>query len=98
MQVLQPYCKGSFGFWTEDSWLKFDTGDRCGPFSGDQEVDSVNGHNLFTAPKAAFDAVEAACKTNGDITFSRTGTDRTWTAKCIRPLHNPPPMFRVKPN
>jgi hypothetical protein len=96
MQVLKPLCEGSYGFWTEDSWLKLDTGDRCGPFSGDQEVDSVNGYNLFKEPKAAFEAVEAACKTNGDVAFSRTGVERTWTAKCARPLHHAPPNFRIK--
>ncbi len=96
MHVLKEHCNGSYGFWTEESWLKLDTGDRCGPYSGDQEIDSVNGHNLFTEPKAAFDAVEAACKSNGDITFSRTGVERTWTAKCERPLQQPPPGFRIK--
>lgn len=95
MQVLKQQCKGSYGFWIEDSWLKLDSGDRCGPYSGDQEVDSVNGHNLFTDAKGAFDAVEAACKINGDVTFSRTGVERTWTATCTTPIFPPPPRFRV---
>lgn len=96
MHMLERQCNGTYGFWTEESWLKFDTGDRCGPLSGDQEVDSVNGHNLFTDAKAAFDAVKVACESNGDVTFSRAGVERTWTVKCNRPLNQPPPRFVYK--
>ncbi len=98
MHVLNGVCTGSRGFWTEDGWLKLDTGDRCGPLNGDPEVDSANGRHLFTDAKAAFEAVESACKTNGDVTFSRANVSQTWTVKCNRPLSQPPPQFAIKPS
>ncbi|NOT42128.1 MAG: hypothetical protein HOP13_16760 [Alphaproteobacteria bacterium] len=94
MHVIEGNCGN--GFWIEDGWLKLETEENCGPLSGKPQVDSMNGHNLFTDPKGAFDAVEAACKSNGDVTFSRAGVERTWTVKCDRPLHKPPPTFAYK--
>jgi hypothetical protein len=94
MHVLEGNCGN--GFWTEDGWLKLETEDNCGPLSGKPAIDSINGHNLFTDAKGAFEAVDAACKVNGDIRFSRAGVAQTWTVKCNRPLNPPPPAFRLK--
>lgn len=95
MHVLASTCKKSYGFWTEKNWLKLDTGDRCGPLSGDPEVDTVNGRNLFTDPVGAFTAVEAACRANGAVTFGRQNQTDTWTVTCAKPLSRPPPSFRM---
>jgi osmotically inducible protein OsmC len=40
-------------------------------------------------------SVEAACKINGDVTFSRKNVERTRTAKCKAALNAPPPSFRL---
>jgi hypothetical protein len=75
--------------------LKLDTGEQCGPLSGDPEVDSLNGHNLFTAMPAAYAAAQIACAARGDLIFTRTGKPEKIAVPCSAPLPLAPPTFRV---
>jgi len=93
--ILDLHCTGTRGMWHEDKYLKLDTGDRCGPLSGDPEVDALNGHNLYTDLQAAHAATTAACAQNADITLTRTGKPHKVTAPCTKPLPPLPPNFRI---
>jgi hypothetical protein len=94
--LLNQVCgPGSRGFFTADDNLKLDTGDRCGPLSGDPEIDSANGHNLFTNAAAAYASVKASCETKGAVTFSRAGKPGKWSVTCTAPLPEMPPAFSV---
>lgn len=95
--VLDMACPADHprGMLRQTESLKLDTGERCGPLSGDPEVDSLNGHNLFTAMPAAYAAAQTACAKNGDLTFTRTGKPDTIVVPCTRPLPTAPPTFRV---
>lgn len=93
--LLDLYCIGSRGMWTEDDHLKLDTGDRCGPLNGDPEVDTLNGFSLYANLPAARAAAEEACRTNGDITLTRTGQPQKVTAPCTKPLPPALPKFRI---
>jgi hypothetical protein len=95
MHVLQGVCDGQHGYWREDGWLKFDTGERCGPLSGDPEIDSANGHNLLTDAAGAATAIEDACAANAAVTFGRAGQAATWTATCSGVVRALPPSFRI---
>jgi hypothetical protein len=93
--VLAGQCDGGYGFWTNEKSLKLDTGERCGPLSGDPEVDAVNGHDLLNDAKGVYDAIEVACKTGEPISFSRRNVDQKWIARCTKPLAPPPPRFSI---
>ncbi len=93
--LLNLHCTGTRGMWVEDDHLKLDTGDRCGPLSGDPEVDTLNGFSLYTNLPAARAAAEEACRTNGDVTLTRTGKPDKVTAACTKPLPPAPPKFRI---
>jgi hypothetical protein len=94
--LLNLYCgKGPRGMSREADHLKLDTGDRCGPLSGDPEVDTLNGHSLYADLATAHAALNEACRTNGNVTLSRIGKPDTFTVACTKPLPQPPPTFRI---
>jgi hypothetical protein len=94
--LLNLYCEGTRGMWREDRYLKLDTGDRCGPLSGDPEIDTLNGHNLYSDLPAAHAALVDACKQNGDVTLTRTGKPDKVTAACTKALPPLPPNFKIR--
>lgn len=94
--LLNLHCgKGPRGMSREADHLKLDTGDRCGPLSGDPEVDSLNGHSLYTNPARAHAALEESCRTNASITLSRAGNPAVITVACTKPFPPQPPTFRI---
>jgi hypothetical protein len=96
MHVLNQVCgPGSRGMWHAHDHLELDTGDRCGPLSGDPKVDTVNGRSLFTDTPAAYEAIKEACAKGGAVTFSRAGVPGEWTATCAAPLPPAPPSFTI---
>ncbi|NJM50597.1 MAG: hypothetical protein HC843_06725 [Sphingomonadales bacterium] len=93
--VLNMLCTGTRGMRRETDYLRLDSGDRCGPLSGDPEVDSLNDRNLFTDMPAAYAAAQVACATGGDIVLTRTGKPGAWPVPCTKPLPDAPPRFRI---
>jgi len=93
--ILGLSCDGQYGMWLYKGHMKLDTGDRCGPLSGDPEIDTLNGYSLYTDAPAAFAAAKTACDAGGEITFTRAGKPEKWTARCTKPLPPAPPKFRV---
>lgn len=81
--------------WREEDHMKLDTGDRCGPLSGDPEIDTLNGYSLYSDLPAAHAALKQACEQNTDVTFTRTGKPDKVTAACTKPLPPSPPNFRI---
>jgi hypothetical protein len=94
--ILDQYCTGSRGWWTQDDYLKLDTGNRCGPLSGDPDIDSLNGYSLLTDMPKAFAAATEACAKNGDIALTRTGAPTKLVAPCTKPMPAPPPAFSIR--
>ena len=95
VHMLDLYCEGTRGMWREDDHMKLDTGDRCGPLSGDPEIDTLNGYSLYSDLPAAHAALKQACEQNTDVTFTRTGKPDKVTAACTKPLPPSPPNFRI---
>lgn len=93
--LLDLYCTGSRGAWHQADYLKLDTGDRCGPLNSDPEVDTLNGHSLYTDAAAAFASAATACDTSGEIKLTRTGKADAVIASCTKPLPPPPPQFHI---
>lgn len=93
--ILDMACTGARGMRHETDYLKLDTGDRCGPLSGDPEIDTLNGHNLYTDMPAAYAAAQSACSASGDIVLARTGKPGKWALRCTKPLAAAPPRFRI---
>lgn len=96
--LLESNCKGQMGIMTSDDgrWI-LDTGDRCGPISGDPELLGI-GDDLFTdAGARAYKAVEAACTVGGEITVAVqvSGERRQVSVPCTRPASPPPVNYRV---
>jgi hypothetical protein len=95
VHLLDLYCEGTRGMWQEDDHMKLDTGDHCGPLSGDPEIDTLNGHNLYSDLRAAHAALNDACKQNTGVTLTRTGKSDKLVAACAKPLPPSPPNFRI---
>jgi hypothetical protein len=95
--VLDMVCTldQSRGMLLQSDHLRLDTGDHCGPLSGDPEVDSLNGHSLFTAMPAAYAAAQTACVAGGDLIFTRTSKPDKIVVLCNTRLGPAPPTFRV---
>ena len=70
--------------------FRLNTDDRCGSLASNPEVDSVNGHNLFTDTQAAFASVTKDCEAGAEVTLSRSGQADVRTMSCTKPLQQPP--------
>lgn len=94
--LLKQACTGdSYGFYGEAAGVKLDSGDRCGPLSGDLFVDAVEGRSVMTEAAAAFDAVQAACAAGRTVTLVGRGKVVA-TMTCARPLGPPSPAWTVE--
>lgn len=93
--LLEPTCKGSFGFTGGDGpYLRLDTGDRCEGAKGDPKIDAVAGRDIVGDASRAFDAVAALCASgSGDVPLSYQGKVVA-TLPC-RKLPSPPQAWTV---
>jgi hypothetical protein len=94
MHVLGQHCTGQRGFYTRNTHLQLDTGNRCGPLNGDKEVDAVAGHNVISDVSAMYDRVREICAAGGVVEFTRNKTIVA-SAPCTRPLKAPMMYLRV---
>jgi hypothetical protein len=98
MHVLEGQCRGgAFGFYEEGDRIRLDTGNRCGPLSGDPAVQKVNGKDVLADTEALLEVVSTACELGNDLTF--TGEDDKVVAMvpCSKPLDLPPRPVRIVP-
>jgi hypothetical protein len=65
--LLESTCDGQMGVLVDEGRYHLDTGDRCGPLSGDPEAIAIEGHVLADQSEAAFDAVETACANSAAV-------------------------------
>lgn len=95
--LLESSCSGQLGIRTEDGRFFLDTGDRCGPLSGDHEAVSIDGHRFDVSGEAAFRAVEAACAGQGAVSVGLVdgGAVREVRVTCDRPSKAPAPAYRI---
>jgi hypothetical protein len=85
MHVLATHCDGQYGFYNFDTYLRLDTGNRCGTLDGDKEFDTVAGVSVTGDGAALHDRVRAACAAGGSVDFSRNGVVIA-SATCAKPL------------
>lgn len=94
MHVLAQHCIGQRGLTAAATYIVFNTGDRCGPLSGDKEFDAVAGLNVVTEAGLINDRVRDICAASGAVTFSRRGR-LTASAECSLPLPPANTFLRV---
>lgn len=84
------YCRGSHGWWTETSYLRMDTGNRCGPFlPGDPLVSTVNGVSLTSEPYKAYVALRHACDAGAPLTFAMPDGQELPAFECAATIATP---------
>ena len=96
--LLESHCSGQMGIQTENGRFLLDTGDRCGPLSGDLEAVSVAGHRLDASGEAGFRAVEAACAGKGDVSvglMDGTSGFREVIVSCRHAAVAPPQAYEI---
>ena len=85
--MLELQClPGRKGFWTFEDHIRLDTGDRCGPLSGDPRIDKINGLSIFGGMRTIFDEVEAACGDAESIQFGLFQSSESLTVECTAPI------------
>ena len=90
--MLNLQClPGSKGFWTFEDHIRLDTGNRCGPLSGDPRIDRINGLSIFGGMRAVFDDVEAACRNGESIQFGIFKSPESLTVECTALIRELPP-------
>ncbi len=81
-------AEGFYGFYMTEKGVKLDTGDKCGPLSGDPLLASVEEHDPASDATAMFFAVQARCAASLPVRY-RTQDGALIEAKCERPLVAP---------
>jgi hypothetical protein len=89
MHLLGQFCSGRYGYFTNDGYLKLDTGTRCAPAPADPEVDTVEGMNIFSETHAAYERVATRCARSEPVLLSRGSKDEGWRLPCQSPLAPP---------
>lgn len=94
--ILSLQCMpGRMGFWTFEDHIRLDTGDRCGPLSGDPFVDRINELSVFGDMQTVFDSVEAACSNGEAVQFEIFDSSESLTVECAAPIRKLPPSARL---
>ncbi|MEM6989143.1 MAG: hypothetical protein AAF721_01560 [Myxococcota bacterium] len=93
--LLAQHCgERPRGFWTESASIRLDTGDRCGPLSGDPEIVAIEGHDLTRSADAVFDALDGACGKEDPLTLRRVDGTELEVACAEAPVR--PSVFRIE--
>lgn len=79
---------GSNGFYIVEQGIKLDTGDKCGPLSGDPLLAAVEDHDPAKDGTAMFFAVQARCAASLPVRY-KTADGKVIEAKCAAPLVAP---------
>jgi hypothetical protein len=94
MHLLGGTCRGGYGFWGHDGFVKLDTGTRCAPLPADPEVDTVEGQNIFSDALGAYESALRLCADAAQVELARGNVAGPWKIDCRRPL--PPPFeYRI---
>ena len=89
--LLQQCGPGRIGYWTSEDHIQLDTDDRCGPLSGNPQVDRINGLMLLGEMREVFESVEGACRNGETIQFGVYESSETLTVGCSEPIVEVPP-------
>ncbi|MFK0298217.1 hypothetical protein ACIQTU_03260 [Brevundimonas sp. NPDC090276] len=79
---------GGTGFYRVEEGIKLDTGDKCGPLSGDPLLAAIEGHDPLGDATAMFHAVQARCAESLPVRY-RTQDGKVIEAACKAPLVTP---------
>ena len=97
MHGLDLQChRGQRGFWTYDDHIRLDTGDRCGPLSGDPRIESVQGFSILHEVREALASVLEACGHGRDIEFAVYESSEILKVNCRRPMPAVPPLVVLR--
>ena len=87
--VNEQNCTGGgTGFYRVEEGIKLDTGDKCGPLSGDPVLAAIEDHDPASDATAMFVAVQARCAASLPVRY-RTLDGKVIEAKCAAPLDAP---------
>ncbi len=89
MHLLAGTCRGQYGFYARDGFVKLDTGTRCAPLPADPEVDTVAGKNIFTEALDAYENAMRPCADSGNVELARGRVAGPWKVACRQPLPSP---------
>ncbi len=91
-QMLRLHCTAPpIGFWTFEDHLRLDTGDRCGPLSGDPLIDRINGLAIFGGMQAVMESVERACSSGESVQLGIFESPESLAVECPESIHELPP-------
>ncbi|MDQ0466222.1 hypothetical protein QO010_004015 [Caulobacter ginsengisoli] len=94
--LLQQVCAtGPMGFTDLGNAVRLDTGQRCGPLSGDPIISEVAGHNLAGDIDAAWEDVRKRCLDGLPIELASPGS-RPRSMVCANPMDAFQPTFQVE--
>lgn len=86
VHLLRQACgDGPIGYWTEPSHIKLDTGEHCGPLSGQPRITKVGGHPILTDGAKAFAVADKACQRGGKVAVTDV-EGKTVKVACKAPL------------
>ncbi len=94
MHVLALHCTGQRGFSAKPAHMELDTGNRCGPLSGDKAFDAVAGHDVLKDASTMYDRIREICAAGGKVDFTRNGVVAA-SASCTAPLRAPILFLKV---
>lgn len=91
--VLDLHCeRGRRGFWTWRDHVQLDTGDRCGPLSGDPRIERVQGFSVLHEVRDVLASVRDACGNGGEIEFAVYESSERVKVNCRRAMPAVPPL------
>ena len=90
--LLRLHCTAPpIGFWTLEDHLRLDTGERCGPLSGDPLIDRINGLAIFGGMRAVVESVERACSSGESVQLGIFESPEYVTVECTESIRELPP-------
>ncbi len=95
--ILDLQCgRGPRGFWTRNDHVQLDTGDRCGPLSGNPRIERVQGFNVLREVRKVLTSVREACRTGGEIEFAVYESSEKVKVNCRRAMPAVPPLVVLR--
>lgn len=94
--LLRSHCVAPpIGYTTYDDYLELDTGDRCGPLSGNPLIDQIQGFNLFDETNEIYHSVKNACRKGEEVEFGLYESPTSFFVSCFNPMDDLAPAIVV---
>lgn len=97
--ILSQHCPGgSYGFYTLDHAIRLDSGQGCGPLSGDPIVETINGRHVLNQTSELLEDVQKVCLAGGLLRFADDRGRSVASVTCRMPLRLPTLPVRIAPD